>query len=222
MSNVPNEEQVAAFGDVTLHNAESSHVAGLKLTLSLKDEKDYEQFSSVTKRRKGKAGVRYQMSLLHKDEHACRQVEVFFLGWSVSNTSGAKVKFELQSEADFIFFRGMPQAFEWQMVLAEIDDDEMVVDQKQREDVETLKGGPRSQRAGAMCADVEFQRFVHGKLVGAGNGRTGTRATPDECANFIRQKCGINSRRELDHNERAWEAFTRWVSKPFAIWSDGR
>ena len=216
MSIVPTEDEVAAHGLVTLHNAESSHTAGYKLALTLKDEKDYEQFSSVTKRRKGKAGVRYRMFLLHDDQTLCRQLEVFFLGWTVSNTAGAKTKFELQDPDDFTFFRSLPAGQEWSMVLAEITDDEEVVDQKQKEVAETIKGGPKSIRAGRMCADPNFQWFVSHKL----NKPRDKRATPDECADFIRTKCGIKSRAELDHDEAAWERFIRWVSKPFAIWSE--
>lgn len=222
MSTAPSEEDVAAFGMVTLHNAESSHTAGYKLTLSLKDEKDYEQFASVTKRRKGKAGVRYQMNLLNSVEDTCRQLDVFFLSWTNSNTAGARVKFELQDPEDFAFFRGLPQGQEWSMVLIEMDDQEQPINQVAREQAETVKGGPKSQRAGAMCADRDFQRFVAVKT-GIDKMRSPMgRATPDECANFIRNKCGIASRAMLDHDEAAWERFTKWISKPFAIWSEGR
>jgi hypothetical protein len=209
------EDDVAAFGLVTLHNAESSHTAGYKLTFTLKDEKDYEQFSSVTKKRKGKAGVRYRMYLLTDVSELCRDCEVFFLCWSVSNASGARIKFELHAPDDFDFFRILPAGQEWSMTLIEIDDEEKVVDQKQKEVAETVKGGPKSQMAGRLCADRLFQRFVANKeqLV---------KATPDQCAQFIRNKCSIISRAELDHDEAAWVRFTKWVSKPFAIWSEGQ
>lgn len=221
MSITPTEDQVAAFAQVALHNAESSNVAGYKLTLRLLDETEYEQFSGITKRKKGKAGGRYRGYFLHLDKNLCIQADLIFLGWTMSNTAGGKLRFEMESVNTFDHFRSLPAGEEWSLTLVEIDDEEKPVDQKQREAVETVKGGPRSQRAGALCSDPDFQRFVAkqtgiDKLRGPGS----VKARPDECAEFIREKCRINSRAMLDHDPAAWERFTRWVSKPFAIWSN--
>lgn len=218
MSITPTEAEVAAFAQVALHNAESSHTAGYKVTFRLLDETEYEQFSGITKRKKGKAGGRYRVFLLAVDEKLCRKLDALFLGWTMSNSAGGRIKFELSSEADFAFFRSLPAGQEWSATLVELDDEEQPVDQSAREHVETVKGGPKSQRAGALCADASFQRFVASHNREAMNGKL--RATPDQCADFIRTKCRIASRAELDHDPAAWERFTRWVSKPFAIWSN--
>lgn len=214
MSITPTEAEVAAFAQVALHNAESSHTAGYKVTFRLLDETEYEQFSGITKRKKGKAGGRYRVFLLAVDEKLCRKIDALFLGWTMSNSAGGRIKFELSSEADFAFFRSLPAGQEWSATLVELDDEEQPVDQSAREKVETVKGGPKSQRAGALCADADFQRFVGRQHLNK------QRANPDECADFIRHKCRIASRAELDHDPAAWERFTRWVSKPFAIWSN--
>lgn len=219
MSITPTEAEVAAFAQVALHNAESSHTAGYKVTFRLLDETEYEQFSGITKRRKGKAGGRYRVFLLAVDEKLCRKIDALFIGWTMSNTAGGRIKFELVSPDDFQFFRDLPPGSEWSATLVELDDEEKPVDQQARERVETVKGGPKSQRAGAMCADSDFQRFV-GRQIAGYDSPTIKRATPDQCADFIRTKCRIASRAELDHDPAAWERFTRWVSKPFAIWSN--
>lgn len=211
-------QNVAAFATVELHNAESSHTAGYKLTLRLPKEEDWEQFKTITKRKKGKAGGIYTMYLTGTG--IPRQLDVVFLAWTISNSAGAKIKFELQDADDFEFFRALAEGYAWMMTLIELDEENKPIDQQAREKAETVKGGPKSQRAGAMCADPSFQQFVMGILrVERRDGRVAIRATPDECAEFIRRKCKIASRAELDHDEAAWERFTRWVSKPFAIWS---
>jgi hypothetical protein len=209
-------DDIVAHAKVTLVDAASSHASGYRLVLKLTDEKEYEAFSTITKRKKGKAGGRYRMFLINKDEG--KFVDVWFLGWTVSNTAGAKVKFDLSCDEDFAYFRERPVEMAWDMTLIELDDDEKVIDQQQREVAETVRGGPKSQLAGKLCADMNFQRFVAKQ-----NGKPpGSRANPEECANFIRAKCRIGSRRELDHDEGAFQRFTMWVSRPFAIWSTPR
>lgn len=219
---IVSEHEVAAFAQVALHNAESSNAVGYKLTLRLLDEAEYEQFSGITKRKKGKAGGRYRGYFLHVDKNLCTQADLIFLGWTMSNSAGAKLRFEMESVNAFDHFRSLPAGEEWSLTLVELDDEEKPVDQKQREVVETVKGGPRSQRAGAMCSDPEFQTFVNLQLMSRSSFKIrkfNGRATPDECAQFIRDKCRISSRAELDHDAAAWDRFTAWVSKPFAIWS---
>jgi hypothetical protein len=201
---------------VLLVDACSSHAGGYRLSLKLRDEKDYEPFSTITKRKKGKAGGRYRMFLMDKDHP--RQLEVWFLGWSMTNTGGAKIKFDLANEDDFAFFRALPVDKLWHMAMVELQENDEILDQHQREVAETVKGGPKSQLAGRLCAESNFQRFVASKTGKA----QGARATPDDCANFIRQKARIGSRRELDHDPDAFERFNKWVQRPYAIWSTPR
>lgn len=215
-------DQVAAHAGVQLYNAESSHSAGYRVTFQLLDVEEIDSFSGITKKRKNKAGGRYTMALVDAKErtppHLC---EVHFLGWSITHTSGAKVRFDLSGPEDFAFFRELPanspDAAEWTLVLAELTDDDEVVDQAKLERAETVKGGALCKSAAILCGTADFQRWValQDKL-------DRPRADPDICADFIRRRCRIKSRAQLDHDDAAAERFRRWVKVPFALWAEGR
>lgn len=214
-------EEVAYYGTFRLYNAESSHAKGYRVEFQLGSEDDYRTFKALTKRRKGKAGILFRCYLMDRNS-TIAEFEGEFAGWGVSNQLGAKVRFNLSSETAFNAFRELPalassdKPAEWNVVLVEIADTGEVVNQAKRETVETLRGGPVSQHAGKLCADKLFQQYVRSA---AGLDKI---ATPDECAEFIREKCRIESRRELDHDTAARERYHRWITKPFAIWSEGR
>lgn len=133
----PKETEVVVFTYVRLSDASSSHRSGYKATFDLEDDGDFQLFRDVTKRRKGHAGVRYQMFLVKEEVQFTMEFEVYFVGWTLS-ARGAKVKFELQSHEDFDTFRTMePGEDVWTMLLVEIGDDEKPVDQAQRAFVES-------------------------------------------------------------------------------------
>lgn len=214
MSSCPNLDEVAAHARAYLHNAESSNQVGYRLTLSLETDTDIEEFRKITKHRKNKAGGVYRMFLVDQKTESWKG-EVLFLGWSATHASGAKVKFLLSDEADFQFFRSLEadnDKLVWDMVLVELTDDSDVVDQRAKEHVESIRGGELCRAAAIRCNDRMFQRWVH-----AVQGQAGW-ATQAECAEFIRSKCRIESRAELDHDKAAAERYHRWVSRPFAIW----
>ncbi len=208
------EEQVAYHGAFVLYNAESSHRGGFKVEFQLGSEDDYKTFRMMTKRKKNRAGITFIVSLLGQYP---RQLHGYFTGWRVSNNEGALVKMELADEEDYNFFRLLPamvsseNPIKWEVVIAEVDDEGKKVDQKQREEHETRRGGPLSQHAGRLCNDRDFQQWVGQK---EGLKRI---AKPEECAEFIREKCDIKSRADLDHDERAAERYHKWVTKPYAI-----
>lgn len=212
-------EEVAYHGRFRLYNAESSHAKGYRVEFQLGTEDDYRTFKGLTKRKKNKAGIIFRCYLAGRNAIV---FDGYFVGWGVSNALGAKVRFDLMDMEIFNAFRDLPalvqneHAVEWNAVLLELSDNGDVVNQSQRESVETMKGGPLSQHAGKLCADKSFQRFVGDRL--DVDGPPGKRvASPDECAAFIRERCRIESRRELDHDKAAAERYHRWVTKPFAI-----
>jgi len=59
---------------------------------------------------------------------------------------------------------------------------------------DSFKGGRLAKKAGILCNEIGFQKWA-----GAEN--------PDGAAIFIRQRCGVESRAMLDHEERAARAF---------------
>lgn len=46
--------------------------------------------------------------------------------------------------------------------------------------------------------------------------------TAEDAAEFIRIACGVDSRRELDTNAGAADAFHAFVRQPYLAWRDGR
>jgi hypothetical protein len=57
------------------------------------------------------------------------------------------------------------------------------------------KGGPNARRAGMMCGEGAF--YIWAEVA----------ADKDAAANFIRQRCGVKSRVELDHDPEAAAKF---------------
>lgn len=75
------------------------------------------------------------------------------------------------------------------------------------------KGGPLAQRAGIICAERGFWTFVakrfHQDI-----------ASADDAASWLRTRCGIDSRADLDHDEVAGRCFHD-ISKAYALWLEG-
>lgn len=82
----------------------------------------------------------------------------------------------------------------WQVVVVQLGDDDQPVTP------EKPKGGPISQRAGMLCGDERFQRWV---------GRSAIEAVAfgGNAADWLRARCGVESRAELDGNPEAAERF---------------
>jgi hypothetical protein len=70
-----------------------------------------------------------------------------------------------------------------------------------------LKGGRFAQQAAMACGERGFWTFV-----GAGNA--------DEAKSFILRRCGVSSRRLLDHDQRAGNAW-RELDRKYRLWLDG-
>lgn len=71
-----------------------------------------------------------------------------------------------------------------------------------------IKGGPLAQLAGQWSNDEVFQGWT--KTADAETARA-----------YILGECGINSRKELDHNSAAAEAFHKKIRIPFMDFLDG-
>ncbi|MDN7965492.1 hypothetical protein QZM92_26285 [Burkholderia multivorans] len=131
------------------------------------------------------------------------QGEMQLMNWGESSSNGAWVKFWLNPD-DLQVFRdlkcrsGKIAGQRFAAVLVEVGDDEQPVQQPERP-----KGGPLAILAGRLCQDAEFWRFATTNY--------GIEFSPgeeaDECAEWIRQHCGVASRSEIDHNPNATAAF---------------
>ena len=83
-----------------------------------------------------------------------------------------------------------------------------------RVDDEKPRGGDLARLAGQFCRSVEFAEWA-----------TGGDCSPrgiEELAQFIRDACGVRSRAEIDHSERAQRLFHESIRKPFAEWCRAR
>lgn len=66
------------------------------------------------------------------------------------------------------------------------------------------KGGELAKFAGRVCAEPDFWPI-------AGNAQS-----PEQAAEWIRKTCGITSRADLDHDQRAAAIFHKEVRQPWA------
>lgn len=66
------------------------------------------------------------------------------------------------------------------------------------------KGGRYAQQAGIMCSEGAFRQFVEAK-------------DEEAAAQFIREHCGVLSRRHLDHNDEAARKFLD-LKADYEIW----
>jgi hypothetical protein len=134
------------------------------------------------------------------------QGEVMLAGWSETHNGGAKVTFWLADEGDLAAFKSMTVAKgktagqRLAIVAVEIGDDEQPVSPQ----ADQAKGGELAKLAGIFCCQSEFYDF-------AGL----TDRTMEGARDWILRVCGIQSRRDLDHNPTAAKIFHDRVRKPY-------
>lgn len=131
------------------------------------------------------------------------QGEVMLAGWSQTHNGGAKVTFWLSDEDDLDAFKAMTVAKgktagqRLALVAVEIGDDEQPKPQP-----EPPKGGELAKLAGMFCQSVHFWEFCRAD-------------DADEARDWILRVCGVQSRRNLDHNPTAAKLFHDRVRKPY-------
>lgn len=74
------------------------------------------------------------------------------------------------------------------------------------------KGGELAKLAGRLCESETFRRWLIGK--------TGSLMSAEGAAIYMRKKCGIGSRSELDHNENAAAVFHDEFRRPYMLWQE--
>jgi len=76
------------------------------------------------------------------------------------------------------------------------------------------KGGPLAKLAGMWCGNLEFRRMVVS--------RTGKPCdTADDAKAYILERCGIESRAQIDHVPAAEAKFHASVRLPWVRWQQG-
>ena len=76
------------------------------------------------------------------------------------------------------------------------------------------KGGPLAQRAGIICGEKGFWKFLIDRCGAVGID------SADSAAVAVRTRCGVTSRSELDHNAAAAENF-RKIEGNYRLWLEG-
>ncbi len=84
-----------------------------------------------------------------------------------------------------------------------------------------LKGGQQARRAAMLCGNPRFglyldQRRRHAHGVPVDQMPDGTHS-PEDCADWLREACGVKSRAEIDHNQAANAMLDRIIAD-YSAW----
>lgn len=199
----------------------SSRGPSIKVQLTSRDS--LATFEKITKRAGKRAGQRFA-SVWQQDPpdgQEARSIDLWFAGANWAHQDGASVKFSLTDEGLDWFRDGlMPmeqddKPVRYWLTLVQIDEDEKPIDQSKAERVEEgVKGGPKSKRVAMLTQQKDFQAYV--------TYRTNEHCTTAEAADaWIKGQCGVESKREFDHNADAWSMFEARVMSPFIRWGEG-
>ncbi|MFI0474660.1 hypothetical protein ACGLWX_18275 [Halomonas sp. HMF6819] len=87
------------------------------------------------------------------------------------------------------------------------------------------KGGPYAKRAAVLCSNSRFGLYLDQRRRQKGNLNIehlpdGTHS-PEDCAEWLRGACGVESRAEIDHNDDARGMLDRIVAD-YSNWERGQ
>ena len=200
---------------VSMHEAKWTDKDGSTVTLKLPMagmEGQRNPFERFTKRRKGHAGTRFFMAIstAESEPKTIYSDEVMLAGWNDSQQNGHTVKFWIANDGMGHPFEGIDRKQELALALAELDDDNEIIDQKMRDRVERQSKKP-SERvsfvAAMLCKNDRFQHWV------GADDEEGARQ-------HILETVGIQSRAELDSDDSAELPFHQNIRKPFIRWDE--
>lgn len=215
--------KIAFTSIVTMHQAawgdESGSTVTFKLPMTTTGD-SRNPFHSFTKRRKNRAGTRFQMSV-----HTCLDEpqpvymdEAMLAGWNDSQQNGHTVKFWLCNDAMGHPFEGYSRKQEFAIGLVELDDDNEPIDQHMREKVEqqtTPTSSRPSYGAAMLCKNEAFWDFINEDIEQSGDFISPKVRSEEGAKQWMYQKCGIGSRAELDEMSQATVLFEN-IRKSFA------
>jgi hypothetical protein len=214
---------VSYHGWVLLKNAINSHQFGLRVQFALTHEDDFKVFKDFTKHRKNRAGSgAYRIYLRPDDDVWGEPMDMLFITWSLSPTNGAAVTFEMSSMKDWEKLRGLPalsakdEPEKLEIMALELDDNGVPINIGQRAKLEKMaaikkwgKGGPQSKRAARLCGHTDFVGWA------VSCGSVPYNPTPEDIAEWMRTKCEIDTRAQLDHDPAALQRFEDRIMSPF-------
>lgn len=133
--------------------------------------------------------------------------EVQLMDYGESRAAGPWIKLRLQGPENLAVFRGMDvgemkkTGHIFNLILTE--EGQLVAEEEKQ------KGGALAQSAAMFCKDSDFQRWCAEEW--------GCAADEAAARGVVLFNCGIQSRRELDHNDEAKALFLR-MRKSFLTW----
>ena len=146
--------------------------------------------------------------------------EVQFCGWADNHTAGPRITFWLPDGELLNFFRrltmkkGGRSGQRFYMTLVEIDDQDQPVNQEAKRHLEdAMKGGSLSKHAARLCRDEDFRAWIE-EIEQFESGVV----TEDRAAEWIRARCNVESRAELDHNVGAAQIYHNMIRRPYLDW----
>ena len=223
---------IAFKGNVTLDKAIWDNIWGMYATFDLEqapqDKNNANPFKKFTKMKKGKVGTRFGAVFTFADESTAYQDEVMLKGWN-DGTTGWRVTLWMNADSHGLHpFMSLDKGQELALVMAELDDDNEVIDQVQRERVTEAKKHRKqglSNYAALLCRTPEFWLYLRNE-VKLDAMWTDTEYPPQNAeeisAEWICSELCIDSRSELDRNHDAADGFHKHIRGPYAEWTSRR
>lgn len=132
--------------------------------------------------------------------------ELQFVAYADSSRAGPRVTFRLSDRDELQRFVGL-EGRRFAAILLEIGDDEQPV----------VPIGQMCRWAVMRCAEDDFQAWV-----ALQSDADKTLKPADMAKQLILDRCRVQSRKDLDTNEKASGAMRRLVLKPYAEWMENR
>lgn len=186
-------------------------------------------FVSFTRRRGGRVGTRFHMAMtvIGKDEPMFNG-EVMLMSGGQPLGQGFWVSFWIDDEADhhpFAGYRGRKGDTPGDMYSAafvELDDDDSAIDQRKRalvEDAHARASQKLSQYCYLLCNNEMFILYLEEREPVNEEAQTiKWWAIEDRVARWVRWRCNIGSRGDLDTNKEAARIFHEQIREPYADW----
>ncbi len=186
-------------------------------------------FAHFIRRRGGRVGTRFHMvmTVIGKDEPMFTG-EVMLMSGGQPLGQGFWVSFWLDDEADHHPFagyrgrRGDTPGDMYSAAFVELDDDDSAIDQRKRalvEDAHARATQKLSQYCYLLCSNKMFILYLEEREPVNEQAQTiKWWAKEDRVARWVRWRCNIESRAELDTNPKAANIFHEQIREPYADW----
>lgn len=224
---------IAYKGGFELLDAKWDLTSGRTVKFRLMEEPDrpmlMHPFVNFTRRRGGRVGTRFHMvmTVIGKDTPMFTG-EVMLMSGGQPLGQGFWVSFWLDDEdvhhpfAGYRGRRGDRPGDMYSAAFVELDDDDSAIDQDKRrkvEDAYARAGQTLSQYCYLLCNNEMFILYLEERALVKGTARTiHWWAKDDRVARWVRWRCNIGSRGDLDDDKQAAKIFHEQIREPYADW----